>query len=385
MQQCDRFLQILDDATISDILIKIFSTQNQDNNNETITPESLKALLMSAYHISMDHYCEGPQSCFSLHRTLKAVVDSCFHIKNSLSTSFVSHWLQSNCPRLLQPVHRYIVHSLATSYRTLEEKNELDLAAGLELATPVLDKAAPFVQGKNPHPHLLTMSLSWLLASALPPLYSQPQKASSPESTSNGLTSMNFLAKMLSSIPSHWVLIYDSDENGLGANRFLHHTLAYRGPTLVIVKTNEGNLFCIACPDEWHESHHYWGREESALYQLLPKFGLIEKGQKLLYLNFTARGYPYGLRVGSDPRSPFISIDGGFEKIEYSKIPDKLSTIEVWGCGDVVSRDRQLEVKKWEFKEAERQRVVKMSAADWVDHPDRYLLELAGRPQYSTQ
>lgn len=54
----------------------------------------------------------------------------------------------------------------------------------------------------------------------------------------------------------------------------------------------------------------------------------------------------------------------------------------MWGCGDAVSRERQLEVKKWEVKEAERQRSVKMSAADWLDHPDRYLLELAGRPQY---
>lgn len=72
-------------------------------------------------------------------------------------------------------------------------------------------------------------------------------------------------------------------------------------------------------------------------------------------------------------------------QIEYSKIPDKLMRVEVWGCGDPVSRDRQLEVKKWEVREAERQRVVKLSAADWIDHPDRYLLELAGRPQYATK
>lgn len=45
-------------------------------------------------------------------------------------------------------------------------------------------------------------------------------------------------------------------------------------------------------------------------------------------------------------------------------------------------RERQLEIKKWQVKEAERQRVVKLSAADWLDHPDRYLLELAGRPSY---
>lgn len=46
-------------------------------------------------------------------------------------------------------------------------------------------------------------------------------------------------------------------------------------------------------------------------------------------------------------------------------------------------REAQLEIKKWEVKEAEKQRVVKINAAEWVDHPDRYLLELAGRPVYN--
>lgn len=113
------------------------------------------------------------------------------------------------------------------------------------------------------------------------------------------------------------------------------------------------------------------------------------------------RGYPQGLRAGSNPREPIIIVDGGFEKIEYKKIPFYIETIEVWGCGDHVQREQQLEVKKWEIKEAEKQRTVKLSAADWLDHPDRsvffcigkltflwlilvfrYLLELAGRPQY---
>lgn len=46
-------------------------------------------------------------------------------------------------------------------------------------------------------------------------------------------------------------------------------------------------------------------------------------------------------------------------------------------------RERQLEIKKWQVKEAEKQRIVKLSASDWIDHPDRYLLELAGRASYN--
>lgn len=45
------------------------------------------------------------------------------------------------------------------------------------------------------------------------------------------------------------------------------------------------------------------------------RFQLLERGPKLLYLNTTVRGYPHGLRAGSDPRAPIISVDGGFEKV----------------------------------------------------------------------
>lgn len=37
----------------------------------------------------------------------------------------------------------------------------------------------------------------------------------------------------------------------------------------------------------------------------------------------------------------------------------------------LIFREAQLEVKKWQVKEAEKQRVVKLNAKDWVDHPDR--------------
>ncbi|CAG9815070.1 unnamed protein product [Phaedon cochleariae] len=389
-QQCESYLAIIDDETVRQTLVKMWANPSEETDCIMMSPEDMTSLLMCTYHISMDHYSEGPQMCFSWNKTLKAVVDSCFHNKKSLSAQFVTHWIESNIPRLLFPLHRYAVHSLATSWRTLElcEPNlavgvtcEIEASPGLELATPVLDQPNPFAQAK-PHPHLLTMSMSWLLAGALPPLYSRPQKAQSPSSSGNGLASMSFLAKLVCAIPSHWAILYDSDEMGLGSNRFLHHVLSYKGPTLILIRVQDGQKFCIASPNEWRESHHYWGGEECAVFQLLPKFQLLEKGPKMLYLNSTVRGYPFGLRVGKDPRAPIISIDKGFEKIEWQKIPYHLECIEVWGCGDPVARERQLEVKKWEVKEAERQRTVKLSAADWLDHPDRYLLELAGRPQY---
>lgn len=79
------------------------------------------------------------------------------------------------------------------------------------------------------------------------------------------------MAKLLSVVPSHWALLYDSREHGLGMNRFLHHVLSYKGPTLVLMRSEEGHVFCIGSPCEWKESHQYWGTPESCVIKLLPK------------------------------------------------------------------------------------------------------------------
>lgn len=47
-------------------------------------------------------------------------------------------------------------------------------------------------------------------------------------------------------------------------------------------------------------------------------------------------------------------------------------------------REVQLDIKNWQIKEAEKTRKLKMTSKEWLDHPDRYLLELAGRQTYST-
>jgi hypothetical protein len=110
------------------------------------------------------------------------------------------------------------------------------------------------------------------------------------------------------------------------------------------------------------------------------------------------------VRAGSDPRKPTLIVNDGFTQVEYKGIPYPLCSVEVWGCGASQSRyenqpwvlcilliklcifrEQQLDIKKWQVKQAERQRQVKLSASDWVDHPDRYLLELGGRPTYAEQ
>lgn len=270
-------------------------------------------------------------------------MSACF-FQEPLSVGFVSRWLDQNCPRLVPPVHRFVLHTLSTTYRSIEQDGPERNGCGLELATPVLEKK-PFIDEKSKP--LLPISVAWLLAGALPQAYSRPQsKPTSPEgaaaassNTSTAphanttLASQAFMAKLLSVVPSHWTQLYDSRQHGVGANRFLHHLMGYRGPTLVLLQTRDDKdvdmVFCVASPTEWRETHLYVGGEDSCLIQLKPKFSLMEKGSKILYLNTTIRGYPKGLRVSVDPRNPIIAVDEAFEKLDVHSITHKLLAIEV--------------------------------------------------------
>lgn len=105
-----------------------------------------------------------------------------------------------------------------------------------------------------------------------------------------------------------------------------------------------------------------------------------------IYYNMgTQRGQKKGLFLGEPGEPPIFSLDDSFDNATYNKRALHVLRIEVWGCGTPDDRARQLDVKKWEVREAEKQRVVKLSADDWLDHPDRYLLELSGRQSYVTQ
>ncbi|XP_046387105.1 LOW QUALITY PROTEIN: uncharacterized protein LOC124156543 [Ischnura elegans] len=420
--QADKVLTVMSDERQIELYLRIFS------GGDEVRREVFHELLATAFKLAMDHYPEGgPQTCPLSERTLNAVVDSAFHRKQQLSVSFLARWIIQNCPRLLLGLHKYIIHCLSTAHRTIAEPKNLD--QGIHLSTPVLERTVTFPDlaaharesssGKSTpdSPHspkvlgrrrsmsddlgggggggrrrwgggndMLPVSQVWILACALPQIYTRPSPLNSPTS-SQGLSSLDpqgIMARMLGMIcPSHWVLLYNSREQGLGANRFMHHVLNYRGPSLTFLQGDGGVEFCLASTDEWKESNHYWGQDECSIIQLLPLFHIIESGPKLLYMNTSIRGYPFGIRAGKDPRKPSIEVNQSFSVLNYCGIPYPLLGIEVWGCGTTHSREAQLDVKKWEVKQAEKQRKVKLTSSDWVDHPDRYLLELAGRQSYN--
>lgn len=378
-QQTERFISILDDSVILENYVKMYGDLEKP---EMIRPEHLKALLTTCYRLAMSYYCGANSSCLQSNHTLDSVISACFFSKEHLSVGFVAKFLEHNCPRLIvPPIHKFCVHMLTTAYRSLEIKSVATAdGANLEAATPILDQGNPFVEAVS-NPSLLPVSTAWLLGGTLPKIYLShaiPQSASG-----TNLASQAFMAKILSTVPSHWTLLYNSTSDGLGANRFLHHVLGYKGPTLTLLKGDNDLVVCVANPTEWRESYMYGGGDQCCIIQLLPKYVLIEQGPKLVYLNTSTRGYPKGLRAAKDPKKPIVAVDEGFEKFDFKGISNTLYVVEVWGCGDQKSRETQMEIKKWQIKEAEKQRKVKITAEDWMDNPDRYLLQLGGRPQYN--
>ncbi|XP_039297688.1 uncharacterized protein LOC111064287 [Nilaparvata lugens] len=378
-REIEKFLSILSDDQQRQIYLAMFG------DNQSISNEQFRNLLLVIYKIAMYHYPEGPQSCRQLFRTVQAVVEGAYHRKDELSIGYMKTWTERNTPRLINVLHRYVVHILGTSHVHFRDNFSCPRARSLpslelELSTPVLEKDCSHFWESSAHP-LLPVSQVWILASTLPTLFTKPSHELNQTHSASLLQATNHIAKFLDlNYPSHWTLLYNSNQHGLGPNRFLHHVMNYKGPTLTFLRAEQDLEFCIGSTHEWHETQYYWGGEECTIIQILPNYHVLERGAKSMYLNFTIRGYPHGIKAGKDPRAPILSIDESFVLIHFCKVPYKLLSIEVWGCGTPKEREVQLDIRKWQVKEAEKQRVVKVKSCDWGNHPDRYLLELARTP-----
>lgn len=208
-------------------------------------------------------------------------------------------WLEKNIPNLIQPLHRFCVHVLTTVYRQIEsdkERNRMgnqltfptQSTTSTETKTTQENIAMPF-QNPSSDSNCMPLSQAWLLAASLPQCFTRPQitiplrapveKSEIPETPTINLPNITAPIEqttaqnphLVSVIPMHWSLLYDSQQHGVGANRFLHHVIGYKGPTLIILHSKSGEVFCIAAPSEWRETHLYTGGDECHVIQLLPK------------------------------------------------------------------------------------------------------------------
>lgn len=136
--------------------------------------------------------------------------------------------------------------------------------------------------------NLMPLSQSWLCGAALPNVFTrindrktittQQAQSGDKQDSSDGNTvpipsSMELpMSHLMPTIPTHWSLLYNSQQHGVGANRFLHHVIGYKGPTLILLQSATKEVFCLASPSEWRETHLYTGNDDCHIIQLLPKY-----------------------------------------------------------------------------------------------------------------
>lgn len=158
------------------------------------------------------------------------------------------------------PLHRFCVHTLTTVYRTIEEAeksattsqsqqttgpnqvNPLLLALNQELRQlneAAVEQRTPEIITGNTLPvntgglgKLMSLSQSWLLAAALPNVFTRLQDRKAPSTLQPNTDKLDTseasiasiaaidaaatpsISHLMSTIPTHWSLLYDSQQHG---------------------------------------------------------------------------------------------------------------------------------------------------------------------------
>jgi hypothetical protein len=294
----------------------------------------------------------------------ESVTKSCFHVKEEMSVFFLSNWILNNLQRALIQMHKYLVHRLTTGYQPTKPSEDITDLKVRTIPTPAVNPV-----------------LLWLLTSSLPDKYLEGlrPKSEQPGDVQQILANTRQLLDMVKKPDTEsWSLLYNSDEHGTSINRFQFHVYDYRGPSLMFITADNGYKICIGSDTEWKESCHFWGGEDSIVIQLQPEFRIVERGEKMLYSNFSIRGYPFGIQAGKNARDVSVDIKPDFQLISFRKIPCKLEKLLVYGCAPPKAKVSQAEQRKWEAKECQKLKKINLNSAEWNDNPDKYLLELGG-------
>lgn len=152
-----------------------------------------------------------------------------------------------------------------------------------------------------------------------------------------------------------WYLLYDSKKMGLAITSFTDKVLG-RGPTILIIKDTNGNIFGGFGSESWKKSPKYYGNNQCFLFNIkgdtVNIFPAANRNSNYMYFNFGNQYNPYnGLAMGGTGKFDYfcLALDKNFSKGEsrgslmtYSSSPCLLGeealddtftidTIEVWG------------------------------------------------------
>lgn len=273
-------------------------------------------------------------------------------------------WAKQNCPRVFDGIHFWMIKMLL--YRGHSPGTVPQGFHGIPCVKEQLDSQS-----------LLNTETLWILSTILPSCFIGNVTQSSNSAEQQKITSDE---KKPLEMCKEWRLLYDSQEHGQSLNRFKHHCMAYRGPTVTLLRIEKDELLVVAVDVEWRESSSSWGNSDCRIVQIRPKFRVLRAGPNLIFFNERARGLPSGIVLGQTSR-PCVSLDTGLTsaKLHYlaDLSPQTVKRIEVWGCGGQVVKEKQEKQRQWERKQAEKLQKVKRPGR-WDENPDKAILEMAG-------
>lgn len=326
------------------------------NNSSEIKKDDLNKLIHNYFAFGKnqasieDDVCEK-MDFVATDKIVLSISKSMLNNKDTIERSEIVEWIQMNCPKLSSGLHSWLEYKLTGNLN----KARFDM---LPQPSECFDMNV-----------LLTPSCLWYLCCTLPSCYTYMENKFKTEDDSSD--------KKDEDVKFTWNLLYNSNQHGLSLNRFKHKVMDYKSPTVTLFEFTSGLILMLALDDKWKDSPEKYGSHYTQLVELYPSISTIESNPKMVYLKETGRSVPTGLLIGSETKPKVkISTDLNNAELFYCKMLDEqVERMEVWGCGGVEALKSQADVKRWETREVEKRKKVKLPG-QW--DTDKSLLEMGG-------
>ena len=213
-----------------------------------------------------------------------------------------------------------------------------------------------------------------------------------------------------------WRCLFASDVHGLSMNRFTHHASGYAGPTLVLARTEAGEVFGGYVDAPWKAGTKYFGGQDCFLFTLSPAFHVYRatatasnyaffnppKTGQLQSSRYGAEQLPETFGFGGAPIRQRLGFDDDLNQLVWHSSdtsfavhpagpgdlpegPRRVVALEVWGCGGADAEAARQLLKERAARDTARAAKVDRAVMfgginDWRDgnNPDKMILEAAG-------
>ncbi|GKV07311.1 hypothetical protein SLEP1_g19105 [Rubroshorea leprosula] len=116
-----------------------------------------------------------------------------------------------------------------------------------------------------------------------------------------------------------WKLLYHSTLNGLSFNTFLGSITNDNGPTVLIIKDNEGYIYGGYASQPWERHGDFYGDMKSFLFQLHPKVSIFRptganNNLQWCAVSFSSEAIPNGIGFGGRINHFGLFLSAGFDQ-----------------------------------------------------------------------